>query len=345
MEELLQTIVAQGSALIALVIQSLKGTFFELFTLKPRQALIFIFISYLIAYALYSYEKEGVQGETPRDFLFFTGGKEVYLHPSAITDYIYYFIAPILYKTLALPILMLIFLPEYISGDTIAILAERNLGPTATPIDTSPTVMLVYSVAIFILADFSHYWIHRTFHCGFLWEFHKVHHAAVVLNPLTAKRIHVVETLAEKTLYGSLVGVFTGIFIYMGARDISILQIFGAAYMTIIFDSIASNLRHSHVWMSFGPTIEHVINSPAQHQIHHSIDPKQYNKNFGTNLSIWDWIFGTLYVTSEKENITYGVTEGDSPKLNTLSGTIFYPFQACYQRTKRYWKNGLFRAE
>ncbi|MFT4517781.1 MAG: sterol desaturase/sphingolipid hydroxylase (fatty acid hydroxylase superfamily) [Halioglobus sp.] len=32
--------------------------------------------------------------------------------------------------------------------------------------------------------------------------------------------------------------------------------------------------------------------SPAQHQIHHSIDPQHVDKNYGATLSVWD---GLLY--------------------------------------------------
>ncbi len=34
--------------------------------------------------------------------------------------------------------------------------------------------------------------------------------------------------------------------------------------------------------------------SPAHHQVHHSANPKHFNKNFGSCLALWDWMFGTL---------------------------------------------------
>jgi len=33
--------------------------------------------------------------------------------------------------------------------------------------------------------------------------------------------------------------------------------------------------------------------SPAQHQVHHSVDAKHHHRNFGSALAIWDWMFGT----------------------------------------------------
>jgi sterol desaturase/sphingolipid hydroxylase (fatty acid hydroxylase superfamily) len=30
--------------------------------------------------------------------------------------------------------------------------------------------------------------------------------------------------------------------------------------------------------------------------VHHSANPKHFNKNFGSCLALWDWMFGTLYM-------------------------------------------------
>ena len=98
-------------------------------------------------------------------------------------------------------------------------------------------------------------------------------------------------------------------------------------YLVFICNALAANLRHSHVWLSFGPHIEHVLNSPAQHQIHHSDAPRHFHKNFATNLSLWDWLFGTLYVTRAKpEVISFGTGEGDHERYLSLYGLIVTPF-------------------
>jgi hypothetical protein len=70
-----------------------------------------------------------------------------------------------------------------------------------------------------------------------------------------------------------------------------------------------------------------VLNSPAQHQIHHSDAPRHFNKNFGINLSVWDWMFGTLYVTQSKpEAIRFGTGEADHQRYLTLYSLIVTPF-------------------
>ena len=36
-----------------------------------------------------------------------------------------------------------------------------------------------------------------------------------------------------------------------------------------------------------------VIVTPDMHRVHHSVDPSELNRNFGFNLSWWDYLFGT----------------------------------------------------
>jgi len=139
----------------------------------------------------------------------------------------------------------------------------------------------------FIISDFAGYWVHRAFHCGWLWEFHKVHHSAPVMVPLTASRVHFLEKIVGRLVDLVLLGAYAGIFWYACGGEISRYTLFGVTYLVFIFNALASNLRHSHVWLSFGPRLEHILNSPAQHQIHHSDAPRHFHKNFGTNLSIW----------------------------------------------------------
>ena len=133
-----------------------------------------------------------------------------------------------------------------------------------------------------------------------------------MLVPTTALRIHPVETLIEKSASILLVSMTNGVFII-------------ALFST---NALAANLRHSHIWLSFGPKVEHILNSPAQHQIHHSICPDHFNHNYSVHFSLWDWMFGTLITTTQKqEDITFGLGERANSKYRTMSGILFYPFK------------------
>ena len=56
-------------------------------------------------------------------------------------------------------------------------------------------------------------------------------------------------------------------------------------------------------------------------------NPRHFNHNFGTNLSLWDWWFGTLYVTSSQpEPLSFGVGPKDNEHYSHLSALILRPF-------------------
>lgn len=66
--------------------------------------------------------------------------------------------------------------------------------------------------------------------------------------------------------------------------------------------------------------------SPAHHQIHHSSDPTHFNKNMGSCLALWDWMFGTLRVpAAEREKLAFGV-EPDRADAHTIRGELIAPF-------------------
>ncbi|WP_421208755.1 sterol desaturase family protein [Aeromonas sp. 602396] len=227
------------------------------------------------------------QGTAAGSFAGFLGGRAIWLHPSALTR---------------------------LWGERPR-LAEASW------------LMMLYGLGVFLVSDFVHYWLHRVFHSRWLWEFHKVHHSATVLVPPTASRIHLVEKLAENLLKGSALALYSGAFYWLCGGSVRPYTLFGVGYLVLIFNSLAANLRHSHIWLSFGPRLEHIFNSPAQHQIHHSRDPRHFNHNFGINLSLWDWWFGTLYVTNHQpESLTFGVGPKDNVRYSRLGALILRPF-------------------
>jgi sterol desaturase/sphingolipid hydroxylase (fatty acid hydroxylase superfamily) len=310
--------------LLQWVIEPVTRQFLGIFDFNGRLGLSFLCMSYGIAYCLFRLRKS--RGLTDaRSFGQFIGGCRVYLHRSALLDYRYYFVLAILKVVLVLPIVGLVDPYVLRSADYIGFFT--NLWGARTQVQENLALTLLYGLGVFLVKDFSHYWGHRAFHSRYLWAFHKVHHSAPVLVPATASRVHFLEEVVEKLTDIICVGAFAGIFWYFCGGEVSRYTLFGVTYMVFIFNSLAANLRHSHVWLSFGPVLERVISSPAQHQIHHSDAPRHFDKNFGINLSLWDWMFGTLYVTrSTPEIIHYGTGEQDHERYLTMKGLIVTPF-------------------
>lgn len=172
-------------------------------------------------------------------------------------------------------------------------------------------VIIGYTFCLWIAGDFSRYLLHYLAHrIPFLWELHKVHHSAEVMNPLTLYRQHPVEMFLFH-LRGMLVfACVTAIFYYYFSHVLGIVDVLGINAGRFVFLFLGANLRHSHVPLRYGRFVEHIFISPLQHQIHHSIDPADHHRNMGSHLAIWDWMFGTLKVTEKgKRNYTFGIPD------------------------------------
>jgi sterol desaturase/sphingolipid hydroxylase (fatty acid hydroxylase superfamily) len=295
-----------------------------MFQLSGRLGVLFIFTSYAIAYGLFRFRK--ARGLTEANsFWQFIGGSRVFLHRSALLDYRFYVLRAVLNLALVVPVVALVDPHLLRSGDYIGFFTR--LWGARVQAGENLSLTLLYGLGVFLVQDFVHYWVHRAFHSRYLWTFHKIHHSALVLVPATASRIHFVERIAGKLTSTVSLGAYAGIFWYACGGQVSSYTLFGVTWIAFILDGLAANLRHSHVWLSFGPVVERVLNSPAQHQIHHSDAPRHFNRNFGTNLSLWDWMFGTLYVTrSQPEPIQFGTGEQDRERYLTLYSMIVTPF-------------------
>ena len=170
---------------------------------------------------------------------------------------------------------------------------------------------------LFVSGDFALYWIHRAHHqIKVIWPLHAVHHSAEVLTPITTYRQHPASGLVSASIQTVIVGTILGLLIGAFVPEATLLEIAGVNAFVMALNLTVTNFQHSHVWISFGPVLEHILISPAQHQVHHSSRRIHYDKNFGQALAIWDWMFGTLYITSKDEKVTFGLEgEADAPLM------------------------------
>ena len=59
--------------------------------------------------------------------------------------------------------------------------------------------------------------------------------------------------------------------------------------------------------------------------MHHSSNPKHFDRNFGASLSVWDWMFGTLYIPAkEPERLSFGV-QVNGLNDHSITGVFFDP--------------------
>ena len=69
---------------------------------------------------------------------------------------------------------------------------------------------------------------------------------------------------------------------------------------------------HSSTRVQLGPLRRFIVDS-RYHRIHHSLDPKHFEKNFGAATPLWDWLFGTLYMPAKDEWPDVGLAGIDEP--------------------------------
>ena len=189
----------------------------------------------------------------------------------------------------------LLILPLLASSLTVALYVNRsfmeNFGSGDFVQWPYQYVVITFSVTLFIIEDFSRFFIHWLYHrIPLLWKYHSVHHSATVLTPFTLYRVHSIEYILNNIRGVFVVGIVSGIFMYSLEGAIGFAEILGVNLFNFVFNLAAANLRHSHVWISFG-YFEHIFISPAQHQIHHSREKVHFDKNFGSCLAIWDKAF------------------------------------------------------
>jgi sterol desaturase/sphingolipid hydroxylase (fatty acid hydroxylase superfamily) len=185
----------------------------------------------------------------------------------------------------------------------------------------------VMTVVLFVAYEFG-YWIdhYLSHNIAFLWEFHKVHHTAEVLSPLTNFRMHPVDTVKFNNILALVMGPAGGIACYLLGRPVAPLTVANANVIVLAFFFLLGHLQHTHFWIAFTGMWGRLILSPAHHQIHHSTDPAHFNRNLGSFLAVFDWAFGTLYVPSKRrQKLDFGV-EPKTPQAHTMSDGLLGSF-------------------
>lgn len=268
-------------------------------------------------------------GRSPRDFLARTFSPRIWWHRSARADYGFYLVNAVLYILLVGPWLLTV------AG--IALPVRDGLGALFGPgpvfFGLGWGLALAYTLVHFLARDFGRWFGHWLQHrVPLLWEFHKTHHSAEVLVPLTNARAHPVDLIVMAICGNACVGLVAGVAIYLFSTRIDIWHVYGVNAVIFGFDLLGSNLRHAPAWLSYGPVVEKWLISPAQHQLHHSTDPKHWHKNMGFVLAVWDRLFGTLYVPKGHEPVTYGLGDGSEAEYHGVWRLYWVPVKRAWAK-------------
>lgn len=283
-------------------------------------ALVMAFVVFLV---------RGAQGTLPdlssrHRFLGFCFPRRVYRHRSAIVDYKYYLINSLLRAFGLFPTLIGVsWVAEVTSG-----WLEAHAGcSTATPEASLPqrmfftlAMLLAFDLGVFV----AHYLQHRV---PVLWEFHKVHHSARVLTPITLYRMHPVDDLLTGVCTALCMGPVVGVFSWWTGGTVVEFLFGGVNLGLFLFYILGYNLRHSEIWLAYPRWLSCFLVSPAQHQIHHSSQPVHFDRNLGFVFSFWDRMTGTLYVPAGVESLEFGLGGGQDDQYNSVAALYLLPFK------------------
>ena len=160
-----------------------------------------------------------------------------------------------------------------------------------------------------VLSEFLVYWGHRFSHeVPLLWRFHSVHHSSENLDWLAGERRHPIDQF-----YMSL---FVGIPMVLSGFSLVDLLIVGV--LQNLWDmTIHANLR----WRL--KLLDGIWVTSEFHHWHHSVDKDARDKNYSGALPIFDWLFRTYHLPSDKKPGPYGI---DSHMPETYVGQLIQPF-------------------
>jgi len=252
--------------------------------------------------------------------------------PSARADYkifvinrlITLFISPLLLSQLAIATVI------YYALIDLSFL-QRNLFSGAS----EALATALFTLTVFLLDDLTKYGLHRLMHrWPLLWAIHKVHHSAQTMTPVTVYRVHPLEGVLYGLRTALVQGSSIAVFLFLFGTAVDLYTVVGVSVFSFVFHVAGSNLRHSHISIRYWRWLEHLLISPAQHQVHHSVARQHHDKNFGVAFALWDWAFGSLHLSERDHQLTFGLSAREAHPAS-LRDIYLRPFRDIYAVLQR----------
>lgn len=207
---------------------------------------------------------------------------------------------------------ILIMLPlGVVTAYVLSISSDWWPGIKALPIESWQHVILTL-----LLIDLWMYAWHRINHRSeFLWRFHAVHHSDPEMDVSTAWRFHWVEIVMSELLR-------MPVFVMIGVRIEELL-----IYNIIMTPIIAFHHSNVNVHETLDQALRWLIPTPHLHRLHHSVIRQEHDTNYGSMLSVWDRLFGSLLEKDGKlSDLSLGLigeTDQNNQKLGALLSRPF----------------------
>lgn len=163
---------------------------------------------------------------------------------------------------------------------------------------TGMAAVVLAPIAGAVVYDFFFYWFHRAQH-ALAWRFHAVHHSIRELNAVNSYH-HISEPF------------FQAVFLLLPVSLI-VADTGPIVPAMLILLHLQASFIHSPTRIHLGP-LRLFFCDNSFHRIHHSLDEKHFDKNFGAFTTIWDRLFGTAWFPAKDEWPATGLAEIDQPR-------------------------------
>jgi len=168
-----------------------------------------------------------------------------------------------------------------------------------------------------MLLDLAIYAQHVAFHrVPVLWRLHRMHHSDLELDVTSGLRFHPIEYLLSMLIKITVV-------MALGAPAAAVVIFEVLLNATAMFNH--GNLRLP-AWLD--RALRTVLVTPDFHIVHHSTERSEHNRNFGFNLTWWDYLFRTYKSRAAKGPVALdvGLAPWRAPEGLTLPKLLIQPF-------------------
>lgn len=311
-------------------LKNAENTFHAASNPNQRIYIVYLVTSVFIAYVIYRSARARMISDE-KTFLKFLFPQKVWSHPSAWLDLKYFFFHNIFGKFLMIGLsawaTALAF--RWASGGIPITEAAGQISmSTGADIAISFSFMIIAMFISDFLAWSCHYLQHKS---PLLWQFHKVHHSAEVMHPVSNYREHPIDNLFYIVVLGAGYGIVLGGAIRIFGYAPSMPTLMGVPLLMLAFNIVGYNLRHSHVWLRWPGKLSMIFPSPAHHHVHHSSHPEHLDKNFAFMFPVWDVIFKTYHMPEDNRDVKFGIGDGNSEELTSCIRLYWVPFRDAFR--------------
>jgi sterol desaturase/sphingolipid hydroxylase (fatty acid hydroxylase superfamily) len=170
----------------------------------------------------------------------------------------------------------------------------------------------VQIVVFFVIKDFIEWNVHRWLHVvPWLWKLHQLHHSSENLGWASTFRSH----------WGEIALYKVCVYLPLVVLGVDSKVIFGL----LVFSLVIQELAHANLNWDWG-LFRYVLNSPRFHAWHHAVETHgRGGQNFAVNLTLWDWLFRTVYWPANKVSPQKYGFEGLSDYPKSIRGRLMHP--------------------